>query len=54
LSAVATPAAKQKRLGMFLGVAVGFQLAHELLDAGDDHPDGGDRSPGAGEPREEN
>jgi hypothetical protein len=30
MSAVATLVAEQTRLGMFVGVAVGFELAHEL------------------------
>jgi hypothetical protein len=30
-SAVATLVAEQTRLGMFVGVAVGFELAHELI-----------------------
>ncbi len=31
LRAVATLVAEQTRLGMFVGVAVGFELAHELI-----------------------
>jgi hypothetical protein len=31
--AVSTLVAEQTRLGMFVGVAVGFELAHELADA---------------------
>jgi hypothetical protein len=44
-SAVSTLVAEQTRLGMFVGVAVGFELAHELAgrrDPGMDDSDGPD------------
>jgi hypothetical protein len=50
-SAVSTLVAEQTRLGMFVGVAVGFELAHELAlkreSAGAEFPDGPSASGGA-------
>jgi hypothetical protein len=59
--AVSTLVAEQTRLGMFVGVAVGFELAHELEhlhespsgERGGGEPDGGEPDggePGGGEP----
>lgn len=38
--AVATLVADQTRLGMFVGVAVGFELAHELATQASQNPQG--------------
>lgn len=38
--AVATLVAEQTRLGMFVGVAVGFELAHELRNRASQRPQG--------------
>jgi hypothetical protein len=50
-SAVSTLVAEQTRLGMFVGVAVGFELAHELAlkreSGGAESPDGPSASGGA-------
>lgn len=57
--AVGTLVAEQTRLGMFVGVAVGFELAHELArlrDSGVEEPGEGERErdgePGARESQE--
>ena len=36
LTAVTTLAAEESRLAMFVGVAVGFELAHELMNPKED------------------
>ncbi len=40
--AIATLVAEQTRLGMFVGVAVGFELAHELSSKASQRPPQGD------------
>ncbi len=40
--AIATLVAEQTRLGMFVGVAVGFELAHELASQASQRPRQGD------------